>query len=456
MFNYNFFFKKLKNFLLSKKNIKTLSFKNFLSIYDIFFYHKYNINSFFRRLNLYNAYCNEYKIIRFSIHYHNSTSLINFLINFHDNITRDYNAIFNNNLSFYNKTLKLFDNYSISVILWKIKKILKYFFIFIDYFGTNLQTYYLLFYNYFKFFYSKSDILLFNFISFIKISNIFNIKKKTFNFKYLLFNKKMNNNILINYLIKKNLGYYFFKKYRLKKKKLYFKKMKQLLFFFKKKLINWGFYKIFKHFNYLKIKNFYKFFFNINYLNLNINIFQRQFLYLNYFISKLFVSKNFNKKKKSNFLAFVLYRKDFNYFDDTFYSNFYTSKHIRGWYYNIINFFNFNLLSDFDIKVVKSKFLIYQNYYYNNLNWSYHVVFTKSKNKKNLTNLKFFEFKKLNYNFLYFFFKINKLRGIMDYLIFFLLPINLNLIWVESNSLKKSKLKSVVFSCLKFEIKKKD
>ena len=454
-FNFILFFKKFKNYILLKKNIKTLSFKTFINIYNIFFYYKYNLNFFFKRLDIYNIYYNESKIIRFNVHYNNSNSLINFLINFHDNIVRDFKNILNKNLLFYNKSICLLKKKDLSIILLKIKKLLKYFFIFTDYFSINLFNYYLIFYNYFKFFYNNHSLFYLNFINFFKIFESFCIKKKIFNFKYILFYKKMNNNVLINYLIKKKFGYYYFKKYYSKHKSSYFTKLKGLNFFYKKNLINMNYFKKLNFFRFFS-NNYNNIYYYRNYLNFNLNLFQRNFLYLNYFINKLIISKFFNKKKKSSIFSFTTYLNKFNYFDNTFYSNYYNNYHNNNWHYDILNYFNFNFFSKDNLKIIKYEFPIFQNYYFSKQIWSNHVIFTKNISKLNYMGLKFFNNKNIKNKFLYFFFKVNKLRYILNYLIFFLLPINLNLIWIEYNSIKKDKLKSVALDYLKFEIKKND
>ena len=82
----------------------------------------------------------------------------------------------------------------------------------------------------------------------------------------MLFYKNINNNILINYLVKKDLGIYIFKKYKLKKKQLYLSNLKKLSYYYRNILIKMNFYNKFKYFRYCDGRNkFFNIFFFIKY-----------------------------------------------------------------------------------------------------------------------------------------------------------------------------------------------
>lgn len=389
--------------------------------------------SFFKEFNWLNYFSYDSKIIKFCLHKANSSKLIDFLINFFDNIVRDTTSLFNKNYSDGNNYVYCWNLKNLKIVINKIKKILKYFFYFIDYYSVSSLSFFLVSYNYFKLSLSLKLVYSGFLNSLKKLSSC--CVSNNFKFDYLLINKTINKNYLIRYSNNEwfqksyknaynsnKLNYVNFLK-NLKKNKLIYIKQRSLRYLLLK----------LKNVNNLSFIN--NNFLAINFFNISLFYIKRSCYYQKFLINKIYFFKN-NQKNK-NFIKKISYIKNFAYFKNNESSQFYHKFHLNWWDYNVLNIFNYKT-SQQDLKdYVKNNYTIFQNNYFTKLLWSWHLVFVDNCQSSHflLKNFNYFDLKN-SFNSL--FYKIYKLRAVVNYLLFIMLPLNFNLVWSESISQNKS------------------
>lgn len=389
--------------------------------------------SFLRELDWLHIFSYDQNVIKFSLHKANSSKLIAFLINFYDNIIRDVSSIVNKNYSFGNSYAYSWTLKDLRIIANKIKKVLRYFFYFIDYYSISSVSFMLSSYNYFKLFIS-STALVRNVSGFLKIFNSLRLKKN-FKFEYLLLNKVINKNHLIRY----SNNTWFQKPYKktYKKNKIayisFLKKLKKIKLksLQRKKTLA----VLLRLSNFSKIYALDNNFLLVNFFNFNIFYIKRTINYQKFLIRKVYLhDKNPNNK---NCFKKIFYKKNFLYFNDYKSSRFYRTFHIGGWDDKIINIFNFKTSHKALKDYIKANYQLFQKNYFNELLWSWHLIFSRHKPQfPHLLN--FFNPLKLTESFNYLFFKVYKLRSTVNYLFFLMLPLNFNLIWSEVVSKNKN------------------
>lgn len=412
IFKTNFF--KLNIFLKSKAKIRNLFF---------FITNHYNLNN----------YITDLKYVIWNSHYLINTKFIFFLINFYDNFSKFYKS---KNIDsypvsqlFFSNSINKVDNFFISLVLKKLKFILKYFFFFFEYFSISSVNYFFifLFNNFFKFFY-----LLNNFSKKFD-KNILNFSGTTLFSKYLKKNK----------VIRKAWVFFFKRTYREKHERIYERKIKYIynakllrlkskVFFFKlfvlKKL-----YSLKSLIFFIKKKKLNIFFFKHYFSFINFSSVSRLVYYPSFFLSKIILIEG-----KVNFLnnffssnTFLLPKKNFFLFKDI--NSFYFEKKFSV-NVSLINLFNSKVLNKIYRKNQKQRnynhFFKINNFNVNEMVWSFHIIFIKKKitfyNNLNFINL--IIKKKSLFNFL----KIQKIRLIFFYLVFILSPISLYFIWINA------------------------
>lgn len=441
--------KKLVIAFSSIKNIFNNEKYSKLSNSYLLFKSKATSFSFFKEFNWLNYFSYDYKIVKFCLHKANASKLIDFLINFFDNIVRDSTALFNKNYSDGNSYVYCWNLTNLKIVINKIKKILKYFFYFIDYYSISSLSFFLVSYSYFK----LSLSLKLAFLGFLNSSKKFSscYVNKSFKFDYLLINKTINKNYLIRY----SNNEWFQKSYKnaYKSNKLnYVNFLKNL----KKNKLDYIKKRVLGHLL-LKLKSISKLsfinnnFLAVNFFNISLFYVKRSCYYQKFLINKIYFFKN-NQKNK-NFIKKISYIKNFAYFKNNESSQFYRKFHLNCWDYGILNIFNYKTGQQDLQDYVKSNYIIFQSNYFTKLLWSWHLIFVNSNQSPSFL-LKNFNYLNLENSFNGLFYKIYKLRAILDYLLFITLPLNFNLVWAESISQSKSLFRSNTIAIISKKVRK--
>ena len=444
LFSYN---KILSYKIYSSKNIKITSVGKYSFTLKLFCKSKFTFLTTLKKFNWLNIFNEDYKLISFNSHYLNSVKLISFLLNFHDNIVRDLSAKKFKNIISMNHHFFFWKKLDISIILLKLKKVFKYFFIFLDYFNFSKIDYcynlYIAVKHLFSFF---KNINIINYYTFNNLPQ----KTSSIRFNYLLFNDALNENYSLKNYANKELGYFYHHKVFDKNKFKYIQLLKTIKkrskHFYYKYLIR-QFCKSIKVLNISNKPSNNTSYYAINYLQNSIFNLTRHCLYPKFLISKVLLYNCLTKKKLIKPNIFI-YKKNFDYFQSNNSVNFYNNNHVCDWEFSVFDVFSQKDLSK-DVQLYFSTKYLSNSYdFFDEFIWSWHIVFT---NNRSYNNLKFFN-NNFDFSFIHFFFKICKLRIILNFLLFLLLPLNLNLIWSEANSSYPYPQKKVALDYLKSKI----
>jgi hypothetical protein len=282
------------------------------------------------------------KNLYFSLNFLNSSKFVLFLINFYDSIIRDivvnrkskdksYIQINKNNLF-------LFSKYDQKIILLKIKKLLKYFYTFYDYFNISYFEYFFSFYFYITgLINTTSNLLQNNIINYnINVLPLFSISYAD----YLLFSNFYKKKVIFFKIIVKKRIKRRYRKEKIDKKNIYyFNTLNSLRKVVLRRLINSKLFKKLFIFNIKKLNNKYL---GIYYLNSILFNFDRAILYPKFFISKVNIFKKVSNTTTIYSRSYILYKKNFYYFKDIDSINYYHKYNVKSLDFQLIELTEFS------------------------------------------------------------------------------------------------------------------
>lgn len=443
--------KKLTLFLSNTKNI--FINEKYSKIYQhyLFFKGKSVSLHLFKEFDWLNFFKYDRSIIKFSAHRVNANKLILFMINFHDNIVRDISASVHKSYNISNSYVNKWYTRDLNIIINKLKKTLSYFFYFIEYFSVSALSLFFLSYNYFKSAFSTK--LFVSSVASFFFKKHPRLYKKIPNLDYLLLNKTINKNYLIRY--SNNVWFQkAYKKAYKQNKTSYITFLKNLktnkLHYFKKKLLFSILLKLRHVANPYVLINSYA---SVNFFELSVFYFKRSCYYQKFLVNVIyFFSKS---QKNKNFFKKIIYIKNFSYFNSSASSKFYNKFHVSNWDECIMNIFNFKVINSTFKSHIKAKYQLYQDNYFSQLMWSWHLVFLKHESLR-ANSFKFLSPCGLTENTNYLLFKINRLRTTLNYILFLMLPLNFNLVWPEIISQSKGMFRSNTLDIISKKINKKN